>query len=538
MEKRDVRDGERGALAVGVPWWGRLESRMTFALVAVAILCVGASGYLVQLAAQYFEEIGDAQDRMQEQLVEIAQPFYEEMAAAKLESFEARATVLGLSFEAQAPVDARRWFEGQLRGQLDVLAVRLETPRASLMIDRVADSTVSASPPQRSLGGPVRGPWHRVRRDIELSHGGTLEIVYGVNPSLAFDYQRLGSLKRELGKVNIGGAGSAVARDEVVRALVLSLSVASGLVLFVSIFAGLVIGRQTTRKLSDLSAVMRRVALGDFAARAPRLGNDELGQLASAFNGMLDELDQARETVGYLQRIGAWQDMARRIAHEIKNPLTPIQLAVQQIREKDPRQSETFTQLLRDSVEIVEDEIETLRRMVTSFSQFARLPVVKLEPVAIGRILDEFHRAYGHLSDRSQDRLEVVFAGDAREKTEVAGLQILADRQLLKQVLVNLVENALLSARDASIDATHVRVLARWAGDGRLELRVEDNGPGVPEGLRDRLFEPYVTTRAHGSGLGLAIVKKVVLDHGGEIALEETSLGGAAFVIRLPILRR
>jgi nitrogen fixation/metabolism regulation signal transduction histidine kinase len=506
---------------------------MTFALVAMGIVCVGASGYLVQLAAAYFEEIGDAQVETQRELVDIAQPFYEEMASAKVQAFEARSETYALRFAAERPLNVQSWAQALVDENRDVQGLRVRQPGRT---DVIVGSIGSAG--AETTEAPVT---HEVLKRAPITGGGTLEVSFGVEPGLAADYQRLGVIKRDLGKIDLAGEG-AVEQEEVARAVVVSLSVASGMVLFAAIVAGLIIGRQTTRKVSDISEVMRRVAQGDFGARAPRLGNDELGQLAAAFNGMLDELEQARETVGYLQRIGAWQDMARRIAHEIKNPLTPIQLAVQQIREKDPGHSEAFSRLLEDSVEIVEDEVEALRRMVTSFSQFAKVPEVKLEVVELERVLDEFERAYGHLSDRDEDELEILRPRDAApargrrgEPAMPAPTRVMADRQLLKQVLVNLVENAVLSAREAGIDPVRVRVAAVRLG-ARVEVRVEDNGPGVPRELRDRLFEPYETTREHGTGLGLAIVKKIVLDHGGEISLDETELGGAAFVIRLPVL--
>jgi nitrogen fixation/metabolism regulation signal transduction histidine kinase len=279
-----------------------------------------------------------------------------------------------------------------------------------------------------------------------------------------------------------------------------------------------------------------KVAGGDLRARVPDLGNDELGQLGAAFNGMLDELDSAQRKLSYLQRVGAWQEMARRIAHEIKNPLTPIQLAVQQLREKDPGTSPAFTRLLTTSVEIVEDEIESLRRMVTSFSRFAKVPEAQLERVEIARVVGEFDRAYGHLTERETDVLEVL--------PVPAGLTILGDRQLLKQCLVNLVENAVLSQRERG--PVHVRVSVRPVPpepgvDPALpptaaELRVDDNGPGIEPERRERVFEPYESTRKEGTGLGLAIVKKVVLDHAGEVRIEDSELGGAAVVLRLPLL--
>jgi two-component system nitrogen regulation sensor histidine kinase NtrY len=165
--------------------------------------------------------------------------------------------------------------------------------------------------------------------------------------------------------------------------------------------------------------------------------------------------------------------------------------------------------------------------MVTSFSRFAKVPEAQLEPTVLARILSEFERAYGHLTERQSDVLEVRPVDPA--------LVILGDRQLLKQCLVNLVENAVLSQRKRG--PVHVRVSARPSDliPGFVELRVDDNGPGIEPARRERVFEPYESTRKEGTGLGLAIVKKVVLDHNGEVRVEDSELGGAAVVIRLPL---
>ena len=269
---------------------------------------------------------------------------------------------------------------------------------------------------------------------------------------------------------------------------------------------------------------MARVAEGDLDVRAAAQGRDELASLARAFNLMLDELAQAQQRVAYLQRIGAWQGMARRIAHEIKNPLTPIQLAVQQLREKDPQTDPRFSAMLRTSVEIVEDEVEGLRRMVSSFSQFAKVPQVRVASEPLSRVLGEFERAYGHLGEDEGGELRVSLPDEDPE--------VMADRQLLKQALVNLVENAVLSAREVQPGGVKVEVSAKVEAEF-VVLAVDDNGPGIAAEQRERVFEPYETSRKSGTGLGLAIVKKIVLDHGGEIWIDASPLGGARFVLRL-----
>ncbi len=496
------------------PWWGRLEARITVSLVAIGILCVGASSYLVRLTVRYYDQLGEQQVQLQREALALAEPYYDEVASAQRDSFVARTQLLpyelaGLASEAAVEPFVQDW----IRERGNVVEVTVDRPGREALI---------VSGPERDSG------WIRVPIDVPLDprelEGGSARVTWVVDSAIQARHQRVGELAREIGTVEVTGAGGEermVERDEVQQAVIAALGIASSLVLFVAILAGILIARRTTRRVSDMSSVMRRVASGDLSARAPRLGADELGQLAAAFNTMLDELEHTRRRIAYLQRVGAWQEMARRIAHEIKNPLTPIQLAVQQLREKDPRVDERFSKLLRDSVEIVEDEVESLRRMVTSFSQFAKVPEVELEPVALARVLGEFERAYAHV--------------DAELELELPEpeLEVLGDRQLLKQVLVNLVENAALSVHEAGVEQPRVRVHGGREGE-RAVIVVEDNGPGIARERRDLVFEPYETTRAHGTGLGLAIVKKIVLDHGGEVAVGESeALGGARFEIKL-----
>jgi two-component system nitrogen regulation sensor histidine kinase NtrY len=533
---RLTRTGLRIVVGPRVPWWGRLESRVITALVALGILCVGASAYLVTLTVQYFDSIVRDAAHQSDRAVAVARPLYEGFIVASKQAYRARAQAIARELElgllrAPAGADPRAQVDGQLAATLqreaDVVELRVEGAGEPLLAER-----------RQAL---PEGPQHRstwftagsVPLDLGAGPGPQLTVTFAQSTEVDDKYQELGTLKRELDYVDVNGA--VVDRSELEHAVFRAIGAASALVLMVAFIAGFILARATTRKLTVLSEVILRVAGGDLRARVPDLGQDELGQLGAAFNGMLDELDSAQRKVSYLQRVGAWQEMARRIAHEIKNPLTPIQLAVQQIREKDPGTSPAFTRMLLTSVEIVEDEIESLRRMVTSFSRFAKVPEVQLETVEIARVVGEFNRAYGHLTERETDVLEVPPVPE--------GLVIRGDRQLLKQCLVNLVENAVLSQRERG--PVHVRVSVRpvppepgvdpGLPPTAAELWVDDNGPGVELERRERIFEPYESTRKEGTGLGLAIVKKVVLDHGGEVRVDESELGGAAIVIRLPL---
>lgn len=297
-----------------------------------------------------------------------------------------------------------------------------------------------------------------------------------------------------------------------------------GAMLIVTI-VGLLFARRFSRRISRLSVATKRVAAGDLDVAVPTRDRDEIGQLNSAFNEMVAELRRNRAQIAYLQKISAWQEVARRLAHEIKNPLTPILLSVQQVQEKYDGDDPRYRELLDEAAEIVHEEVDGLRRLVEAFSAFAKLPRVQPEPAHVSAVVDDLRRSLGELED----------SGELDWTPPVPEFDIKVDRLLFRRVLVNLVENAYQAAKEAG---EHPRVAIRarrLVHSGVALITVTDNGPGVPDELRDRVFDPYFTTRASGTGLGLAIVKKIVLEHGGSIDLESAPGGGSRFTIRVPI---
>jgi nitrogen fixation/metabolism regulation signal transduction histidine kinase len=328
-----------------------------------------------------------------------------------------------------------------------------------------------------------------------------------------------------------------------------------GITAAMTIVLGAALARGLTKRINRLGAAINVVAQGDLSVRVPVTGTDELTDLARTFNRMIAEMAQSRARIEFLQRVGAWQDMAQRLAHEIKNPLTPIQLAVQECHKKYAGDDPRYRQLLDATLEIVEEEVGTLRRLVGNFSNFARLPHAELKEANLSDFLEDCKNQLGHLEDPSLGEgsadAEPIPAQNVEIRWEVPAQEITVavDRQMLRRVLVNLVRNAVQAIRDAQkrkstpgadIDAEtnrvlgHVVVSAEREGDG-ARIVVEDDGPGIADSVRGRIFDPYFTTKADGTGLGLAIVKKVVVEHGGEIeATASRRLGGARFVLRLP----
>jgi len=324
----------------------------------------------------------------------------------------------------------------------------------------------------------------------------------------------------------------------------------------VTVALGIVLARGLTRRIDRLGAAINVAAQGDLSVRVPVTGSDELTDLARTFNRMIAEMAQSRARIEFLQRMGAWQDMAQRLAHEIKNPLTPIQLAVQECHTKYHGEDPRYRQLLDTTLEIVEEEVGTLRRLVGNFSNFARLPNAELVKANLGDFLRDCETQLGHLEDPSLGEgsadNEPIAAKNVEIRWELPSetVEVAIDRQMLRRVLVNLVRNAVQAIRDAHARKSspggatpdqgvigHVVVSAERE-DAGVRIVVEDDGPGIADSVRGRIFDPYFTTKTDGTGLGLAIVKKVVVEHGGEIeATTSRKLGGARFVVRLPGIR-
>jgi two-component system, NtrC family, nitrogen regulation sensor histidine kinase NtrY len=314
-----------------------------------------------------------------------------------------------------------------------------------------------------------------------------------------------------------------------------------GLLILLAVGAGLVVARPVVRRVAALAAATRPVAAGDLSVRVVVTGEDEVSDLGRAFNRMLEELERSRARVEFLRRMSEWQQMARHLAHEIKNPLTPIQLAVQECHRRYAGDDGGYRRILQTTLEVVEEEVGTLRRLVGEFASFARLPRAELEPADLGEFLNEQRehffasRAGGRPSGEDAELLSRV---DVRFDVPAEALPAVLDREMLHRVLTNVVQNAAQALRDARGKAAS-GVLGRIVVSVRREggfyvVDVDDDGPGIASEVREVLFDPYVTTKRDGTGLGLTIVKKIIVDHGGTIEALDSPLGGARFSIRLP----
>ncbi|MCB9595581.1 MAG: HAMP domain-containing protein [Sandaracinaceae bacterium] len=303
-------------------------------------------------------------------------------------------------------------------------------------------------------------------------------------------------------------------------------------VIIVALAVGIIVSRRVTRRVAVLAAATERVGRGDLTVEVPSDGKDEIAELTRAFNSMVRDIRNSRDRIEYLQRIGAWQEFARRLAHEIKNPLTPIQLAVQQVHRTYKGDDARYQRTVDDAAAIVEEEVATLRRLVGEFHEFARLPVAALEEADLSEFVTRSLRGVDlrALSNAEEDvpAPALVLEVDERPTT----VQI--DAQMLRRALDNLVRNAVHAVTAAAPEGGGRVIVATRAEGSTAIVEVRDDGPGIDAEDRERVFDPYFTTKSEGTGLGLAIVKKVVLEHDGSIECVAAPEGGACFRIRLP----
>ncbi|HEX2677399.1 MAG TPA: ATP-binding protein [Polyangiales bacterium] len=364
-----------------------------------------------------------------------------------------------------------------------------------------------------------------IERPLENGDAGARVLVVVAAPAQPFvDYQRAGELADTYRQLEKGKGQVATFYLVVYAGFLLS-------VIVIALAVGIVITRRVTGRVALLAAATRRLGAGELDVRVPTDVNDEIGELTRSWNDMVRDMQQARGRIEYLQRIGAWQEFARRLAHEIKNPLTPIQLAIQEVSRGYKGGDAAFEQRLADARAIIEEEVATLRRLTSEFSTFAKLPEASLAPADLNDFLRDASRSF----DALREELRPDSAIEVRAETASVPLPVRIDAMMLKRALDNLIRNA-LQALPAKAGDTPSRVIVRTAREGRdAILEVQDNGAGVPERDRQRVFDPYFTTKSDGTGLGLPIVKKVVLEHHGEITCTETAPHGATFRVRLPL---
>ncbi len=305
------------------------------------------------------------------------------------------------------------------------------------------------------------------------------------------------------------------ARD-LLRGFTYTLVVLGTAVWICSLAALAFVAHRISRPIQELTTGLSELAAGRYKTRLRVQRRDEVGRAVAAFNNMAAQLEQNRDRLIYLTQIASWQLLARKMAHELKNSLTPIRLTVEEILARQPNCDRAF---LEQAAQVVIEEIETLQRRVRAFSEFSS------EPIPTPGLID-----INSMADERIEFLKVAHPGVEYQRHLAAPPPLaFADPDHAKGILTNLLENA----AEAVLPEGKIRIVSSEM-EGRVCVEIHDSGPGLSAEARGSLFEPTISFKKHGMGLGLSISRKNALLAGGDLQVIDSLLGGAAFRLTLP----
>ena len=299
------------------------------------------------------------------------------------------------------------------------------------------------------------------------------------------------------------------------------LMLLSILIMVIAYLISLYLSGNITRPVLELSGAARQLAKGNYTVSIERRSNDELGELVDAFNRMVLQLDENNKIMLQKQRLEAWNEMARRLVHEIKNPLTPIRLSAERMRKLVKDNSIKKDEAVITGSETIINEVNSLMRLVGEFNDFARLPEKKADMASINSLIRETVSLFAVYEGIS---FEVNYDPDVPE--------IMIDKVLIRQAFNNLLANAVFAMNESG------KITVSTAYDKEnsdIIVKIKDNGPGIENDLLAKIFIPGFSQKSSGSGLGLAIVEKIVLEHFGKISCNSIKGEGAEFVIIFPV---
>jgi signal transduction histidine kinase len=413
-----------------------------------------------------------------------------------------------------------RWAEVQriLDEARDVLVERAQLPAAEVFLV-AADGTIAAHTERRHYGLPVAPD--SLADALHDARERRLGAFVGADAEpWRFGLAPLGRGERHFQLVVAAPERQLFAPSDAFAQVWL---VAIGVSVLVLVAWSLWASRTIVSPVQSLVAATRRVASGDLAVAVPARGGAELGELAASFNRMAAELATGRRQLAAAEREQAWAEMARQVAHEVKNPLQPMRLLAELLqrarRDGDPRAEAIAERLARTVLE----QTEQLDRIAGDFRNFAGVAPASRSELAVGEWLTGAIAALRDLFAGRKLQLELSLAS--------ADERVLGDRRALDRVLGNLVQNAV----DAAPQGVRVTITATRRG-GVVAITVADDGPGIDAAARARVFEPYFTTKSSGTGLGLAICRRIVEAHGGSIALLRSGTAGSTFEFEIPCL--
>ncbi|MBW1808533.1 MAG: HAMP domain-containing protein, partial [Deltaproteobacteria bacterium] len=334
-------------------------------------------------------------------------------------------------------------------------------------------------------------------------------------------YRRIGLLQgsgEESSVFVVAGVSEQELKDAQKRILIASAAAAFAGVL-ISWLLGLLISRRIIGPVNALVSGARMIAKGELEHRVPESSGGEIGELVQTFNTMVDDLEIYRRKLVRAERVAAWQEIARRIAHEIKNPLSPIQMSIETLRKAYAAGHPDFKEIFEESTRAILEEVATLKRIVSEFSDFARLPKPTMAEQDINTVVEGTVNLYS--KQKGGERLKLFLGKD---------LPLVAlDREQISRVTGNLLSNAFW----ATAAGGSIEVITQRKND-RVVIKVVDCGQGMPTDVLEKVFTPYFTTRRDGTGLGLAIVQRIIEDHGAGIEIDSTEGTGTTITISFP----
>lgn len=298
----------------------------------------------------------------------------------------------------------------------------------------------------------------------------------------------------------------------------------AGAGILLAIAASLWITSRISRPIEQLAAAASEVAAGNWHTQVEVASHDEVGALAESFNHMTQQLLEQRERLVQSERVAAWRELARRLAHELKNPLFPLQLTVENLTRARSLPAAEFDEIFHESTTTLTAEIANLKKIIGRFSDFSKMPKPQLEATDIAEIVRKVASLYEPAL--AQHQPPIALQCDLRD----VRLPVTADPELLHRAISNLVLNAM----DAMPNGGMLTLTAERKDDV-VAIRICDTGTGMTAEECERLFTPYYTTKQHGTGLGLAIVQSIVSDHGGTIRVESAPGSGSIFIVELPV---
>ncbi len=290
-----------------------------------------------------------------------------------------------------------------------------------------------------------------------------------------------------------------------------------------SLVLAVLISNTITQPLQLIQQHISRFSLNQNNEKIKYKNRDEIGSLINEYNLMIDQLTESAERLARSERETAWREMAKQVAHEIKNPLTPMRLILQHLQRSWKEDPETREQQLEKLSKILIEQIDNLSKIAGEFSNFAKMPVPKNQKVILSPVVHNVARLFG-----KTENITITVKTKYSEK-----LYIWADREQISRVFINLVKNAIQSIPEGKQGKIDILI---DKDNNNAIIKIKDNGKGVPEEIRDRLFQPNFTTKSSGMGMGLAIAKNIITTSGGTISYETELDKGSLFIVELPCL--